>query len=355
MYTIDGLFLTQRITGIQRYAFELCLEIDKKIDKDVLEILVPANIDETIKKNIPEYKNIKVTYYGKYNGIKWQQIDLANYLRKNKRKGQFLTNIFPLSYPKGNITIHDVSYKANPNFFTSKRDRISALWHRLNYWVAAKSKMQILTDSYFSRDEIIKYYHVNPKRIKVVYVGWQHMQRICEADDTYKRYAELENKEYYFAMSTLAPNKNFKWIIEAARQNPDSIFAIAGGGALKENEEAKRLNNLCLLGYVTDEDAKILMKNCKAFIFPTLYEGFGMPPLEAIASGARCIIISDTPCMKEVYTDNAVYISPEKYTHIDFEQIGHLEDVHNYEHLLSRYSWEKSAKKILHMIDNGQD
>lgn len=355
MYTIDGLFLTQRITGIQRYAYELCLEIDKIITQNEIELLVPANIEAEFEANIPQYNNIEVIRYGKHCGIKWQQIDLARYLKKNKREGIFLTNILPLMCPRGIMAIHDVSYKANPDFFTSKRDRISALWHRLNYWWAAKSKMQILTVSNFSKKELIKYYHIEENRIEVVNNAWQHIQRINTSTDTFEKYSMLKEKEYYFAMSTLAPNKNFRWIIEAAKQNPDKTFAIAGGGALKENEEAQQIRNLYLLGYVSDEDAKTLMKNCKAFLFPTLYEGFGIPPLEAIACGTKHIIVSDTPCMHEIYGEYATYISPKEYTHIDFDKLDCLDKVHNFETLLDKYSWKVSAKKIVSLLIDRQD
>lgn len=62
------------------------------------------------------------------------------------------------------------------------------------------------------------------------------------------------------------------------------------------------------LGYVTDGEAKSLMENCKAFLFPTLYEGFGIPPLEAIACGAPRVMVSNTPCMREIYGSHADYI-----------------------------------------------
>ena len=163
-YVIEGLFLTQRITGIQRYAYEITMELDKIVQKNELEIIVPNSI-----KEIPDLKKIKVIKYGKHDGILWQQIDVPRYLRKKNKKGIFFTNILPLFYAKGIITIHDVSYKANPQFFISKRDRVSALWHRINYWRAAHSKMKIVTVSEFSKSEIVKYYHVNPERITVVY------------------------------------------------------------------------------------------------------------------------------------------------------------------------------------------
>lgn len=344
-YVIEGLFLTQRITGIQRYAYEITMELDKLVQKNELEIIVPQSV-----RKIPDFKNIKVIKYGKHDGILWQQLDVPRYLRKSKKKGIFFTNILPLFYAKGIIAIHDVSYKANPQFFTSKRDRVSALWHRINYWRAAHSNMEIVTVSEFSKSEIVKYYHVNSERITVVYNAWQHMNRIKAAEDTFEKYSYLEKDNYFFSMSTLAPNKNFKWILEAARQNPNEIFAIAGGGKLKETADEsgyKNLKNVFFLGYVSDEDAKTLMGNCKAFLFPTLYEGFGIPPLEAIACGAKKVIASDIPCMREIYEDEVNFVNVKN-------KIGNKNIAVNKEvtgKILERYSWRTSAWMVKENIE----
>lgn len=339
-YVIDGLFLTQKITGIQRYAYEITMELDKIVLKNTLEILVPESFE-----NIPDLKNVKVVRYGKKHGVLWQQIDFARYVRMHKMQCICVTNILPLFYPHGIITIHDVSYKANPRFFTSKRDRISALWHRLNYWCAAHSSMKIVTVSEFSKSEIIKYYKIASERITVIYNAWQHMNRIKAASDTFERYPQLAKGSYYFSMSTLAANKNFKWILYAAKNNPDEQFAIAGGGKLKGAAEAEgfaELPNIRFLGYVSDEDAKTLMANCKAFLFPTLYEGFGIPPLEAVACGAPRIVVSDTPCMHEIYGENAEYLNPRDYQ-VRLQMPLNRQEVNSN---LKKYSWKESAEKL---------
>ncbi len=339
-YVIDGLFLTQRITGIQRYAYEITRELDRIIEPGRVEILVPMNAEV-----ISDYTNIKLVHYGKRSGIMWEQIDYARYVRRNKAECICLTNILPLFYPKGFITIHDISYRVNPQFFTSVRDRISALWHRINYRRAARSEMTILTVSGFSKSELMKYYKIPEERIKVIYNAWQHMERVKASESTFERYPELKKQQYYFSMATLAPNKNFKWLLYSAKNNPDKEFAVAGGGRLKltaEEEGFPDLKNIHFLGYVSDEDAKTLMAECRAFIFPTLYEGFGIPPLEAIASGAGRIIVSDTPCMHEIYGDDAEYINP-----LDYDNAAIPEETKKASpELLSRYSWEKSAKEL---------
>lgn len=343
-FAIDGLFLTQRITGIQRYGYEVCLELDKLVAKNELEIVVPEG---TVQPFV--FQNIKIVSYGKHKGILWEQLDFSRYLKKNKKEGVFFTNTVPLLYAHGIVAVHDVSYKANPQFFTSKRDRLSALWHRLQYWRIASSKMPVVTVSHFSKAEIQRYYKVSPERITVIYNAWQHMQRVeCLAEmDAYFQQHRLTANQYCFAMSTLNQNKNFAWIVEAAKQNPQETFVLAGSGNLKNVIESEQVSNIQFLGYVSDEEAKCLMANCKAFLFPTLYEGFGIPPLEAIACGAQSIMVSDTACMHEVYQGYAHYANVEQPDYaLDFAPCEGATE------LLELYAWEKSAKQWLHLLRN---
>ena len=191
----------------------------------------------------------------------------------------------------------------------------------------------------------MKYYHIKSERITVIYNAWQHMERIPFAADTFEKYPMLTKGNYYFSMSTLAANKNFRWILEAARNNPDEIFAIAGGGRLQgaaEEEGYAVLKNIHFLGYVSDEDAKTLMKNCKAFLFPTLYEGFGIPPLEAIACGAQQVIVSDTPCMHEIYENCVNYTDPNNIS----KEMSNFYNRSNIKVILRKYSWKKSAEQM---------
>ena len=131
-YAIDGLYLTQRITGIQRFAYEITKALDLIIEKDEIILVVPDGAALDI-----QFRNISVIQYGCLRGILWEQISYPSFLRKNKCRALCLTNVLPLFYRKGIITIHDVSYKANPQFFTGLRNRLSALWHCINYYADA--------------------------------------------------------------------------------------------------------------------------------------------------------------------------------------------------------------------------
>ena len=102
--------------------------------------------------------------------------------------------------------------------------------------------------------------------------------------------------------------KDKQQLLADAQKQADAILAEGKVAAEAERLGLADLPNVLYLGYVSDGAAKALMAHCKAFLFPTLYEGFGIPPLEAAACGAPQIIVSDTPCMREVYGPCAAYI-----------------------------------------------
>lgn len=90
------------------------------------------------------------------------------------------------------------------------------------------------------------------------------------------------------------------------------------------------------------------MANCKAFIFPSIYEGFGIPPMEAMAENAP-VIVSNKACMPEIYGKSVHYIDPYNYKNINIENIL-LEKVKNPELILEKYSWKKSADKLYNLL-----
>ena len=343
MYAVDGAFLTQRVSGIQRYSLELLAEIDKQIRPGGLELIVPEGV------KAPPYQRIRVVEYGNRSGMAWEQLDYPTYLRTNGRLGLCTCNVIPLKGFRGIAVVHDVCYRARPDFYTTSRARLSAAWHKLQYRAIARTCQQIVTVSQFSRRELKKYYGVSPDRVTVVPNAWQHMERIQADETVFSRWPKLERGKYYFSMSNLMKNKNFPWVLQAAKHKPNTIFVIAGGGDLAAAAGEKGLQipgNVLCLGYVSDGEAKALMANCKAFLFPTLYEGFGIPPLEAIACGAPRILVSDTPCMREVYGSHADYIE------LDVNH-GSVDDVipgHDAAGVLARYSWEKSAGILLDLL-----
>ena len=335
---INGRFLLHRITGVERYAREIIEELDKVIKPDELEIAIPP---ET--KDIPDYNNIRIVKVGNLHNRLWEHISFPCYVKKQKGISLNLCNVGPLPAP-GMVCIMDTKIKAHPEFY----ERNFLIWYKLLYMNSMKRAKKIITISEFSKREICKYYKVDPEKIIVIPCAWQHMNRIEYDEAALDKYGLLK-EEYYFSMCSLEPNKNFKWIAEAAKSNPYQVFAIAGSINKKVFADGLGFEcpeNMKLLGYVSDEEAKSLMRDCKAFLFPSFYEGFGIPPLEAISAGCKNVVVSDTELMHEIFGDGVCYIDPNDY--INMEKIQQVNT--RYTDLLSKYSWKASAEKMYDML-----
>ena len=347
VWAVDGSFFAQRLSGIQRYSIELLAALDRIVPPGLVEIVTPQGV------TTPQYANIKVVPYGTHRGGVWQQLDYPRYLKRRGAKGLATCNVIPLFGFRGIAVVHDVCYRARPDFYTDPRGRLSAAWHCLQYRRIAQRAERIITVSEFSKSEITKYYGVPASKIDVIYNAWQQMERAVPDETVFAQHPELKLGEYYFSMANLLKNKNFPWVLRAAKAKPNAVFAIAGGGSLAA--EAERLGladlpNVRYLGYVRDGTAKALMAHCRAFLFPTLYEGFGIPPLEAAACGAPQILVSNTPCMREVYGPSAAYIDLNTNPgNVDAVTPATAPTAA----LLARYSWAKSAEKLLRILLQG--
>lgn len=338
---INGRFLLHRVTGVERYAGELCAELDKMTGPEELVMAVPPETDV-----IPDYQNIKVVKIGHLHNRLWEHISFPLYVSGQKAVSLNLCNVAPLPSP-GVAAIHDLKIKATPQYFSKK----FIAWYNLIFFNAARRAKKIITVSEFSRREIQKYYFLSEESIAVIPDAWQHYER-TEYDEKALDTYGLERGSYYFSMCSLEPNKNFRWIAEVAKRNRDQLFVVAG--AVNETVFANGLgfacpDNMKLLGYVSDEEAKTLMRDCRAFLFPTFYEGFGIPPLEAISAGARQVVVSDTEVMHEIFGDSVTYIHPEYYEYDVDEFLKAETDASN--HILERYSWNESAKKLLALLE----
>lgn len=339
---VNGRFLLHRTTGVERYASEILLELDKLIKPGEVEMAIPP---ET--KEIPDYKNIRVVRVGKLRNRLWEHISFPWYVRKRRGVSLNLCNVAPLSDP-GIVVIHDMKIKAHPEYFSWK----FRLWYEILFKNETSRAKKIITVSEFSKREIIKYYNVPEDKIVVIPNAWQHYERIGFDEKTLNKYG-LEKEQYFFAMGSMEPNKNFKWIAEQARKMPNQIFAIAGSINEKVFSDGlgfERPSNMKLLGFVSDEEAKTLMRDCKVFLFPSMYEGFGIPPLEAISAGCKRVVVSDTEVMHEIFGEYGTYINPMIY---ELEESNlKIIDEEQKEELLKKFTWVRSAKRLYDFLQS---
>lgn len=322
---INGKFLCQKITGVQRYAIEITKELDKLVEPNSFYIISPSK--EYIVNDLSNVlKHIKIIYTKGKPKYYWEQWTLPRYCKKNKPDDLLnFCNIAPVLYP-GSCTLHDLAFIEAPKGLNWKMRLIYKLITKLN----VKRYKRIFTVSNTMAENISRHYKV--KKPIVTYNGYEHMLNIKPI----KPNIDLP-ESFYFAVGSMNPNKNFEAIIKLAINNSDDNFVIAGGRFKSfKNISVETIKNLNFIGYVSDENLVWLYQNCKAFLFPSKYEGFGIPPLEAYAVGCKNIICNDIPVLKELYNHLFNFID-FKANNICISKINYPKESNKLECSLDKY------------------
>ena len=339
---INGRFLTQTITGVQRYALEITRALDslisdeKNLQKHEYIVIAPKDVLYSIK-----LQNILVVQKGVLKGHLWEQLELPIYSHDG-----FLINFCncaPLFKKNQTVTIHDAAVSAVPHAFSLA----FRTWYKLMFMWLGKSLKQIFTVSEFSKKELHKYYGIPLNKIHVTYNGIDHI-KIFKVDDGIIDREGLKDKKYILAVSSMNPSKNFALILDVAKLMPDVEFIIAGGSNAKVFQSAGLdvPQNAKFIGYVSDEELMALYLHASVFVYPSLYEGFGIPPLEAMMCGCP-VVVSDIEIFHEVYGNSVEYCDCKDvrlWTKVLKEVIAH----HSYSKIdltkfCNKYNWKKNV------------
>lgn len=344
MIVINGRFLSQRLTGIQRFAYEICCALHQ-IGVEYT-ILAPADI-----RGDYDLKDLSVEVIGGKGSHFWEQITLPRYMKRHY-DGQILlslSGLSPLCYRRTILTIHDVSYLLKPRAYS----RLYCLYYRIMTPLAAKRACKILTVSRFSKAEIMHYMGVPEDKIAVVYNAVRSSSLLPR-----------EKAEHYLlAVGSLMPRKNIKRLLEAycSMKQPDFDLYIVGGMhtmyADAELSAYADRKGVRFLGYVSTDELMRLYRNATAYINPSLYEGFGIPLVEAMTQECP-LVVSDIPVFHEVCGDAAVYFNPlvvadmrEKINRIMHDEPLRQQLTKEGTQQVSRFSWKQSAKEIEKLIN----
>ena len=344
-YAFNGRFLTKKLTGQERYASELISHLDKICEKREFCVVTSERA-----LYLPKYENIEIVQTGRLKREAWEQFCLGPWLRKHKMKCVNLTTTFPFGHCEV-VCIHDASiFEIGKMFMHSIYGFLGTLWKMLLCKIAAKKSEKIITVSYYSKNKLNSILGIPKEKIEVVSNAWQHYEEVVRDDSIFERIPENVKKgEYFFSMSSLSPQKNFIWIMEVAKRNPEIQFVITGKaeGFTKLGVDNLKTKNLHFTGYLTDGEIKALMSECRAFIHPAIYEGFGIPPIEALSCGAE-LIVSTATCLPEIYGKSVHYIDPYDYE-VDLNKLL-SEPVAPASEVLDKYNWAREAEKLLSIL-----
>lgn len=333
----------ENAVGIQRFAREILHQMDNMELPFNVEVLVPEYADVHL-----DFNKIKIVRYGRiHNAFLWRQLCYTEYAKKQHALAVDLTLGLPL-LKCDVVCLYDCIYEDFPKDFVTAKEQLKRLSYLLRVKMIIRNAKQIITVSQASRRELANYYHIPEEKISIINCSWQHFASVHPDDKILNKF-HLSNKEYFFSLGSRLKHKNFEWIISAAQQNPKYIFVVTGRSDLSHYQVKNRfLKNLVFTGYLSDSEIKSLMQHCKTFVHPSLYEGFGIPPLEALSCGTP-ILISYASCLPEIYGNAARYFDPQKYEKIDVDELLQR-PVGPAEPILNRYSWTDSAKKTKKVI-----
>jgi glycosyltransferase involved in cell wall biosynthesis len=347
MIVINARFLTQELRGVQRFAEQICLAL-KQLRNDVV-FVAPHGIQMH-----ESAKALDVQCIGRHSGHLWEQVDLPLYLR---RQGNpllvSLCSTAPLLYSNQIATHHDVNYVRHPESYT----RTFRLLYRTMTPIMLARIKSLLTVSAFSKGEIAQVYKYPEKKIFVV--------PNAVSGDFHPGSQETNKQDYLLAVSSPSAHKNFSRMIEAflmLRGHEDLQLRIVGGASGVFNDDnlqrlASRDSRIQFLGRLSDSELIAQYQGATAFVFPSLYEGFGIPPLEAQACGCP-VLAANAASIPEVLQASVLYFDPLDVSHMSAAMERILTDIPLRQSLrrrglinVARFSWEESARQVSQRID----
>ena len=293
----------------------------------------------------------------------WTHWRFAQEIWKTRPDVTFVpAHTLPFIFPgKSVVTIHDLGYKYFPEAHPTRQRLYLDMTTRYSQARAST----ILADSQATANDLNTFYGTSPSKIQVIYPGIDAQPLLDTMQNVEIIRAKYDLPERYFLfIGTLQPRKNIQRIVQAFAQwqhqydNQDTAFVLAGGqGWLFDGAWVADIKNIKLTGYIDEADKSTLLQGAIALVFPTLYEGFGFPVIEAMHCGTP-VIASTTSSLPELVGDAGLLVNPEDVSAItDAMQRYHAESDLRKQMIEAGYrqaklfTWDKTAQDTMAVFD----
>jgi glycosyltransferase involved in cell wall biosynthesis len=342
---VNGRFLTQPLSGVQRFATEMTAALMRRESGRVV-VLGPNG-------STLEAGPMPALGVGRHRGNLWEQHDLPAHAAGGVLVN--LGNTAPLRLRSQLVVIHDAGVFATPEAYSWK----FRLWYRFLQKQLLRRGAGVVTVSDFARRELTRCLGANPHDISVVSEGADHMHGIAADHGVRQRFPA---GPFALVVGNLAAHKNLGALSELARRLADRrvnlvITGALAAGAFRAADRAALPQPACTIGRVSDAELKALYEAAACLVFPSRYEGFGLPAVEAMACGCP-VAASRIPALRETCGDAAQYFDPASPADIADRVCALLDDKALTAELraagrarVGQFTWDRAASQLADIAD----
>ena len=350
-FCINGRFLTQPISGVQRVARQLCRALARSPAKDSFSLVIPPGAEAEADRIGLSFEIVGGASDTLLGGILWENRALAKAAR-----GRYLinlTNRFPLALKRGAVLIHDAHVFDLPSTYKP----VFGFFYRSLYRLAVTRGLDLVTVSEFSRARLSQALGSDSDRWTIIKSGIDHILE-PEPDFSVLQRFGLVPEGYLLTVGALSGHKNLAALKLLARGLAEQGHELVAVGDMSPAVYAGADfgEGLKHLGQVSDGALRALMENARCFVFPSQYEGFGLPPLEAMALGCP-VATSDIAPLREACGEACIFFDPDDPEDIA-ERVMALSNDEAQRRLLGNagrevtrnLTWDRSAQKWLDLL-----
>lgn len=343
-------FLTRPVTGVERFAREITTHLAETVDDIVL--VAPSTIEPGTR-----IAGREVLPVGRLRGHLWEQVSLPRYLRSLGTPMLLdLANTGPLMWRHQLYVLHDVAFITHPESYRP----MFRLAYRIIAGTLVRRATRVATVSDFSRDEIVRVFGCPEVQIGIV----PNAVSAFVSRPTGFDLPQLGNGRFFLAVGSAAHHKNTDTLMDAYAnlrrqvEQPPSLVIVGGHSkGLRHGAASAERPGVIELGRVSDSQLAQLYAHATGFVYPSRYEGFGIPPLEAQAAGAPLVVSHRRPFTDLIEEGSALWCDPDDAASIAFALKRVAESPELRERLVengvanaARYSWAESARRLLEIV-----
>lgn len=352
---VDGLIIDKKKAGIGQYGYNLIEELKNNKDYEftfILQEFLEHNYNNSIKRKNYVCSKERIIDEQLILPSKYNSFDLIHFL-------DYSSPLIPMNVPFI-VTIHDLAYYKYPDTFSKG----SLLLKKILSPISIKRAAQIITVSDNTKCDILEYFDVPSEKINVIYPAVKNFKRESDMEKirSLKEKYGIKGK-YILGVGTIEPRKNLIRLVRAFKNisydfNDFSLVLIGKKGWLtepifKEFNDEKIKDKIIFTDYVPQKDMSFLYSAADIFVYPSIYEGFGLPPLEAMSCGTP-VIVSDNSSLQEVVGSAGVYVNALSTESIENgirkllnDENLKLELIEKGYEQSKKFNWENTYKEVL--------